>query len=44
MTDLFWLSHEQLDRIKPYFPLSHEVPRADDYRILETFTSLTQFK
>ena len=30
MTDLFWLSHEQLDRIKPYFPLSHGVPRADD--------------
>ena len=21
MTDLFWLSREQLDRIKPYFPL-----------------------
>jgi putative transposase len=34
MTDLFWLSHEQLDRIKPYFPLSHGVPRADDLKVI----------
>jgi hypothetical protein len=24
MTELFWLSSEQLDRIKPYFPLSQK--------------------
>ncbi|VAW02185.1 Mobile element protein [hydrothermal vent metagenome] len=25
MSDQFWLSKEQLARIKPYFPLSHGV-------------------
>ena len=34
MTDLFWLSREQLDRIKPYFPLSHGVARADDRKVI----------
>lgn len=34
MPDLFWLSDEQLDRIKPYFPLSHGVPRVDDHRVV----------
>jgi putative transposase len=34
MTDLFWLSQDQLDRIKPHFPLSHGVPRVDDVRVI----------
>jgi putative transposase len=34
MTDLFWLSREQLERITPYFPLSHGVPRADDLKVV----------
>jgi transposase len=34
MTDLLWLSDEQLNRIKPYFPLSHGVPRVDDQRVI----------
>ena len=34
MTDLFWLSREQLDRIKPYFPRSHGVPRSDDLIVI----------
>ena len=34
MTDLLWLSDYQLDRIKPYFPLSHGVPRVDDHRVV----------
>lgn len=34
MSTLFYLSKEQLERIKPYFPLSHGVPRVDDRRIL----------
>jgi putative transposase len=34
MTDLLWLSDEQLDRIKPYFPRSHGVPRVDDHRVV----------
>ena len=34
MTDLLWLSDDQLARIKPYFPLSHGVPRVDDHRVV----------
>jgi transposase len=34
MSDQFWLSEEQLGRIKPYFPLSHGVPRVDDRRVV----------
>ena len=34
MSDLIWLSKEQLSRIEPYFPLSHGVPRVDDRRVL----------
>ena len=34
MTDLFWLSQDQFDRIEPYFPLSHGVPRVDDLRVI----------
>jgi putative transposase len=34
MSDHFWLSKAQLDCIKPYFPLSHGVPRVDDRRVI----------
>lgn len=34
MSDLFWLSKSQFNRIKPYFPLSHGVPRVDDLRVI----------
>ncbi len=34
MTDLLWLTDAQLNRIKPYFPLSHGVPRVDDLRVI----------
>ncbi len=34
MSDLFWLSDEQMRRIKPCFPLSHGIARADDRRVL----------
>ena len=34
MSDYFWLSEEQLSRIKPYFPLSHGVPRVDDRKVV----------
>jgi len=34
MSDQFWLSKEQLARIKPYFPLSHGVPRVDDLKVI----------
>ena len=34
MSDLFWLTDAQLERLKPFFPLSHGVPRVDDRRVL----------
>ena len=34
MSDLIWLSAAQMNRIEPYFPLSHGVPRVDDRRIV----------
>lgn len=34
MSDLFWLTNKQMQRIEPYFPLSHGVPRVDDQRIV----------
>ena len=34
MSDLFWLTDEQMERLKPFFPLSHGVPRVDDKRVL----------
>lgn len=34
MSDLFWLSEEQLSRIEPYFPLAHGIPRVDDRRVV----------
>jgi putative transposase len=34
MSDLIWLSDGQMERIKPYFPLSHGIPRVDDRRVI----------
>ena len=34
MKELFYLSHEQIARIKRYFPRFHGVPRVDDRRIV----------
>lgn len=34
MSGLFMLSRKQFNRIKPYFPLSHGVPRVDDLRVI----------
>ncbi|MEZ5918983.1 MAG: IS5 family transposase [Alphaproteobacteria bacterium] len=34
MSELFLLSKKQFNRIKPYFPLSHGVPRVDDLRVV----------
>ena len=32
--DLYYLSPAQLERIQPYFPLSHGVARVDDRKVL----------
>lgn len=34
MSDLYWLTEEQMARLQPYFPKSHGRPRVDDRRVL----------
>jgi transposase len=34
MSDLYWLTDEQMARLQPYFPRSHGKPRVDDRRVL----------
>jgi transposase len=34
MSDLYWLSEAQMERLRPCFPRSHGVPRVDDRRVL----------
>ena len=34
MSRYFYLSTEHVERIRPFFPLSHGVPRVDDRRVI----------
>ena len=34
MSNLFWLSDAQMERLRPFFPKSHGKPRVDDRRVL----------
>jgi transposase len=34
MSDLYWLSEVQVERLRPYFPKSRGKPRVDDRRVL----------
>lgn len=34
MSNLFWLTDEQMARLRPYFPKSHGKPRVGDRRVL----------
>ena len=34
MSDLYWLSDDQLAKLEPFFPKSHGKPRVDDRRVL----------
>ena len=34
MSNLFWLSEAQMERLQPHFPKSHGKPRVDDRRVL----------
>jgi len=34
MSDLFWLTDEQIERRRPFFLRSHGRPRVDDRRVL----------
>lgn len=34
MSDLYWLTDGQMERLRPFFPKSHGKPRVDDRRVL----------
>ena len=34
MSNLYWLSDAQMERLKPFLPTSHGKPRVDDRRVL----------
>jgi len=34
MSNLFWLTDEQMERLQPFFPKSHGRPRVDDRGVL----------
>ena len=34
MSDLYWLTEEQMDRLRPFFPKSHGKSHVDDSRVL----------
>jgi transposase len=34
MSNLFWLTNEQIERLKPFFPKSHGKPSVDDRSVL----------
>ncbi len=34
MSDLYWLTDDQMERLRPFFPKSHGRPRVDDQRVL----------
>ena len=34
MSNLYWLSEDQMARLRPFFPKSHGKPRVDDRRVL----------
>jgi transposase len=37
MSNLYWLTDEQMERLRPFFPKSHGRPRVDDRRVLNGF-------
>jgi len=34
VSNLFWLTDAQMERLRPFFPKSHGRPRVDDRRVL----------
>ena len=34
MSNLYWLTDAQMERLRPFFPKSHGMPRVDDRRVL----------
>ena len=42
MADLFWLTDAHMKRLKPFFPLSHALPRLDYKRVLSGITFISR--
>lgn len=42
MSNLFWLTDEQMKRLKPFFPKSYGKPRIDDRRVLSGIISINR--
>lgn len=42
MSNLFWLTDAQMDRLRPFFPKSHGVPRVDDRRVMSGIISINR--
>ena len=42
MSDLYWLTNEQMARLSPCFPKSHGKPRVDDWRVLSGIISVNR--
>ena len=42
MSNLFWLSEAQMDRLRPFFPKSHGKPRVDDRRVFSGITFINR--
>jgi transposase len=40
MSNLFWLTDEQMARLEPSFPKAHGKPRVDDRRVLSGICNL----
>ena len=34
MSDQYWLTDDQIERLRPFFPKSHGKPRVNDHRVL----------
>ena len=42
MSDLFWLTDEQMAKLTPFIPKSHGKPRVDDRRVLSGITFINR--
>lgn len=40
MSDLYWLTDEQMARLPPYYSKCHGKPRVDDWRVLSGINSV----
>ena len=43
MSDVFLLTRQQLNRIKPYFPTVHGIPRVDDRRVISGISYVIRY-